>query len=378
MGDEFWFVKVIWLVFVFVFGTAVGSFLNVCIARLPLEKSILWPRSRCGTCLQPIHKWDNLPIIGYLRLRGRCRTCGARFSSRYLWVELFTGLAWAAVFYLDVLSHRHGNPYFRDAAWDIDFGRIPFAAWIYFLHHAVMVSFLIVAAACDLDGKVIPLTVTVPGTLIGLLSATLHPWPWPNALHHVQAALQQESWGGVQAMLRAPVDVPRGLYPWPVWGPLPDWLPTGSWQLGLTTGLAGALVGMLLLRSIKFLAEKGLGKEALGLGDADLMMMAGSFVGWQIVLVGFFLGACCALVLAVGRMIIQGGERFIPFGPGLALGTVLAWLYWGRIGPGFQAFLFDPWIVGFLVIFLSVGMFSLTFLLRLLLPEPPPKAVETK
>ena len=71
----------------------VGSFLNVLVARLPFEKSILWPGSRCFSCLQPIRIFDNLPIIGYLRLRGKCRSCGAAFSSRYLWVELEIGRA---------------------------------------------------------------------------------------------------------------------------------------------------------------------------------------------------------------------------------------------------------------------------------------------
>ena len=95
---QFLVADIFWPVLVFVTGLVVGSFLNVCIARLPLEKSLLWPNSRCGNCLQSIHRWDNLPIIGYLRLRGRCRTCGVTFSSRYLWVELFTGLGFLAIF----------------------------------------------------------------------------------------------------------------------------------------------------------------------------------------------------------------------------------------------------------------------------------------
>src|SRR5262249_17499232 len=63
----------IWMTFLFLLGTAVGSFLNVCVARLPLEKSILWPGSRCSNCLQPIRRRDNIPVLSYLLLRGRCR-----------------------------------------------------------------------------------------------------------------------------------------------------------------------------------------------------------------------------------------------------------------------------------------------------------------
>ena len=84
--------EVVWVTCAFVLGTAVGSFLNVVIGRLPLEKSLLWPNSRCLTCLHPLTTGDNLPIIGWLRRRGRCRFCGTQFSSRYLWVELATGL----------------------------------------------------------------------------------------------------------------------------------------------------------------------------------------------------------------------------------------------------------------------------------------------
>lgn len=88
----------------------VGSFLNVLVARLPYEKSILWPGSRCFACLRPIRPLDNLPIVGYLRLRGRCRSCGAGFSARYLWVEIGTGLAFLGLFLLDVVFNVHNLP----------------------------------------------------------------------------------------------------------------------------------------------------------------------------------------------------------------------------------------------------------------------------
>src|SRR5215471_344015 len=95
--------SVLLLVFLFIIGTMVGSFLNVCIYRIPLEKSIFWPGSRCGHCFQRIRWYDNLPVISYLILRGRCRTCKAPFSARYLLVELLTGLAFAGLFYIEVV-----------------------------------------------------------------------------------------------------------------------------------------------------------------------------------------------------------------------------------------------------------------------------------
>src|SRR5438552_14611615 len=101
---------IIFTLFVLLYGLVVGSFLNVLIARLPFEKSIVWPGSRCFTCLQPLRLLDNLPLIGYLRLRGKCRHCGAKFSSRYLWVELFTGLAFVGLYVAEILLNVNESP----------------------------------------------------------------------------------------------------------------------------------------------------------------------------------------------------------------------------------------------------------------------------
>src|SRR5205809_5731572 len=84
----------------FVLGTIVGSLLNVCVHRLPLEKSIIWPGSRCSHCLQPIRWYDNIPLLSYLLLRGRCRACGTSYSARYFLIELLTGLSFVGLFYL--------------------------------------------------------------------------------------------------------------------------------------------------------------------------------------------------------------------------------------------------------------------------------------
>src|SRR5437660_598591 len=104
------------LVFVFVLGTVIGSLLNVCIYRLPLEKSIVWPGSHCGHCFQPIRWYDNIPLVSYLILRGRCRTCGTRFSARYFFVELLTGLIFMGLFYLEVACNVHQMDALADEA----------------------------------------------------------------------------------------------------------------------------------------------------------------------------------------------------------------------------------------------------------------------
>ena len=106
----------------------------------------------------------------------------------------------------------------------------------------------------------------MPGTAIGLLCAILWPWPWPyTPAEAMQSVPANQPWWWLG------VNPKSGLYPWPVWGPLPDWMePGGNWQTGLATGVAGLLAGTLVLRGVGFIFARGLGKEALGLGDAML------------------------------------------------------------------------------------------------------------
>ena len=104
-------------------------------------------------------------------------------------------------------------------------------------------------------------------------------------------------------------------------GCLPSWLPSGSWQFGLANGLAGMLVGTFLLRSIAFIFGKGFGMEGLGLGDADLMMMVGSFLGWQMVVVAFFVSSVPAMFVGFINLVVRR-DNSLPLGPSLAMGTM--------------------------------------------------------
>jgi leader peptidase (prepilin peptidase)/N-methyltransferase len=365
---DFPLAEVVYVVCAFVLGTAVGSFLNVVIGRLPLEKSLLWPNSRCLTCLRPLGLGDNLPILGWLRLRGWCRYCRTPFSSRYLWVELATGLGFALLFYLDVLHNWHKLPFMEAGRSEISArGLPPWQALIFFLHHAVLFAFLLAAAMCDWDHRAIPLSLTVTGTLVGLVSATLFAWPFPQD-PRVAVPLQTPVVAGVvvppatwaylpdiQDVPGGPPkkqEIPLGLYPWPVWGPVPKWLFEHRWALGLFTGLAGAAAGMVLIRTVKFLFDKGLGKEALGLGDADLMMMAGAFLGWQPVVVAFFVGAMVSIPLGLVFRLVKKEQAF-PFGPGLALGVFITWMWWPWLGRGLRVFFFDE-----VIVLLAVGLMA--------------------
>ncbi len=341
-----------WLICLFLLGAIVGSFLNVCIFRIPVEKSILWPPSMCGQCLQPIRWYDNVPLLSYVLLRGRCRRCGARFSIRYFLIELLTGLGVAGLFYLEVGAKNPGPLL------------VPNWQWLIFGCHTVLFCLLVVTSFCDLDHQEIPLPVTVTGTLVGLLGGTIL-WPYlPATARWVHAGLPTPD----NLMLEL------GIYLWPVWPSLPGWLPETSRLTGLVTGLAGALAGMLLLRGLRFTFGIGRGKEGLGLGDADLMMMAGSFLGWQPIVMAFLIAVFPGLVFGIIHLVLRGNKS-LPFGPALAMGVIFTWLRWDRIAPPFQIVFFSP-----LVLLIGFGggvffLFAAGLLLRLIHGEEQPEEV---
>jgi leader peptidase (prepilin peptidase)/N-methyltransferase len=132
---------------IFLFGLMIGSFLNVCIHRLPREQSIIWPSSRCPRCKIPIPFWGNIPIVGFLLLRGRCHACRERISWRYPAVELLNAFG-----YLLIVSA---------------FGYTLSAAV-----YALLFSSLLVVTFIDFEHQIIPNEITLPGMVVGLLAAS--------------------------------------------------------------------------------------------------------------------------------------------------------------------------------------------------------------
>jgi leader peptidase (prepilin peptidase)/N-methyltransferase len=348
---------IFWFVLLFVIGAAVGSFLNVCVYRLPYEKSLFWPGSHCGHCYQPIRWDDNLPLVSWLLLRGRCRTCGARFSFRYFLVELGTALVFMGLFYAEIVENALHIPYLTEHHSAIVQGDVPPRAWAVFAYHAVLICFLIVTSLCDLDHMEIPLSVTVTGTIVGVIGGTLLPWPFPNE--------------GVTFPPPNPLGVvpkiPSGAVHWPVWNPreLPAWMHEGTWQLGLATSLAGVLAGMVMLRAIRFLFGVSRGIEGMGMGDADLMMMAGAFLGWQPTVAAFFASVLPGLALGILQLFRKGNHPF-PFGPALALGVVLTLFFWPPVGNQYRLVFFEGTVLVFIAGFFVVALLAIGFLLRLI------------
>ena len=144
--------------FAFIFGAAIGSFLNVCIFRLPAKTSIITPGSRCPHCLKPLRFYDNIPLISFILLRGKCRNCGGKISWRYPLVELLT-----AVFALMLF--------------------LKFGLTLKFFTFFIFVAVLIVITFIDLDHQIIPDIISLPGIPLFFLAAIfLVKIPWLEAL----------------------------------------------------------------------------------------------------------------------------------------------------------------------------------------------------
>ena len=138
-------------IFFFLLGSAIGSFLNVCIYRIPREKSIVKPPSACPGCEKPIRFYDNIPILSYILLKGKCRDCGIKISIRYPFVELLTG-----IFFL--LLYRK---------FDITFELLVFM---------IFLSLLIAISVIDLDFQIIPDILSIGGVVFGFILAIIRPF----------------------------------------------------------------------------------------------------------------------------------------------------------------------------------------------------------
>ncbi|TKB73454.1 MAG: prepilin peptidase [Nitrospira sp.] len=232
---------------VFVVGLFVGSFLNVCIYRLPRGESVVWPGSHCPSCRQPVAPYDNVPVLSYLWLLGKCRRCKAPISIQYPLVEVLSGLAYVLVVW------RFG---------------LTWPALVY----AAFCAALIVVSGIDLEHQIIPDRITLPGLAIGLVAAaTILP-------------------------------------------------------IGIVNAVAGVAVGGGLLWLLAWLSPYLFGKEGMGGGDIKLMGMVGAFLGWKPALLTIMLGALAGSVLGMTLIVIKRLRRdqYIPFGPFLALGAVVA------------------------------------------------------
>lgn len=261
----------------FILGLMFGSFANVCIWRIPRNEEVVVKPSHCPGCGTDIKWHDNIPLMSFIMLNGKCRSCNARISWQYPMVELICGVLFAVVYL--VIG-----------------GSLKLAGYLPFVWSMLVISVI------DIKHYIIPDQFSLGGLAAGLVFS-------------IMAAL------GIMPALSV-------FRP----GPLPAWPVLDS--------LFGILLGGGFLLMAGWVGRKVFKQEAMGGGDVKLAAMIGSFWGWQAVLVSFFaaflLGSLAGIsLLAAGRVKKNDAPEgvkpraMVPFGPFLALGAVIA-MFWGR------------------------------------------------
>ena len=369
---------VFWLISFTLLGLCVGSFLNVVVWRLPRGESIVFPGSHCPGCGRAVRWHDNVPILSWLLLRGRCRFCNGRISPRYLIIEALTGLLLGGLYACYYVLHV------REAVG-------PFSeTWLMFLAHATLLCGLLACSAVDIDHWIVPLEVCWFVSLIGIAAATIMPPPhevlppvppvigamgiammlgvgmgmlllrWgiirPSFIDADDKAVTAETDGDSPGRITAVAAgsdsgvnprrevlhevlflLPALLLAGGVWAlshfapPVQDALKrladpnaVGGFArhlAGFEAALVGYLVGGGLIWATRILGTLGFGKEAMGLGDAHLLAAVGAVAGWLTPTLTFFAAPVLGLVWALW-LFTSRKQRELPYGPWLAVAAV--------------------------------------------------------
>ena len=384
-GSEIIIPDWIWFAFSFALGGCVGSFLNVVVYRIPRDKSLVAPPSSCPACNKHIQFYDNIPLVSWLLLGGKCRYCKARISPRYFVIELLTGLVFVGIFILYFRSGlRSGIPSFLAGGWFL------------YLISIVLLSALVAASAIDLEMWIIPLSICWFATAAGILASALAPLLiHPATIRHyflmpttddlilvnpgtVASLTAGACLGmGLSLLLLAtglikrsydfsniqnPTEKPQQqkadefndrvevckeivfLLPVIVCALAAHWLVNrfpSVHQLwlefsqrpviaGLLGSLSGYFVGCAIVWITRILGTLAFGREAMGLGDVHLMGAAGAVVGPLFVVVAFFIAPFFGLAWAGMQMFFKK-TRQIPYGPFLSMGILAVMILHDRI-----------------------------------------------
>lgn len=380
---------VIWLIFVVAMGLCVGSFLNVVIWRLPRGRSIVFPGSHCPQCGRSIRWYDNIPIVSWLALGGKCRFCKKPISPRYLLVEALTA-ALVAGLYACYFIFR-----LRDGA------GAPSVAWPMFLAHATLVCGLLACSIVDIEMWIVPLEICWFVSLVGIVCATVAPHPFMPACSATGGAvavaaavglaisfallkmgLIQPSFidaadsvveeGGNKADgksgrissvavgaehgVRPRVEILRELLyltPAIVLAVAAYLAATqiDSVRVALSrfhgeaaggffarrlvafqSALLGYLVGGMWVWGMRIFGTLVFGKEAMGMGDVHLLAAVGAVTGWIVPSVAFFVAPFFGLLWAL-RLWFARKQRELPYGPWLGVATLTVMVFYdGFVG----------------------------------------------
>lgn len=256
---------------VFGLGLVIGSFLNVCIYRIPEGISLLWPASKCINCSKRIAWYDNIPVLSYLFLRGKCRHCQHKISALYPITEIITGIVFLSLFHSILVVKG-----------DL------ICAYIFYL---IFCCLLIVGSIVDLKLYIIPNEITYTGLILAPIASLLCAGSrnLNSSLGYFDNSANQ-------------------------------------WMTSLQSSMIGIFVagGMIFLCGV--IGKLVLRKDAMGFGDVKLMGVIGGFIGWKLAVATFFLAPFFGLLFAIPRLISKKG-RMIPYGPFLSLAAFICLLF---------------------------------------------------
>jgi leader peptidase (prepilin peptidase)/N-methyltransferase len=271
-------------------GLAFGSFLNVCVSRWPAEKSVIRPRSYCDSCERTLSWWENIPVLSWLALRGRCRTCGKAIGLRHLLVELAVGGLWALTAWQTLSQAPH-----------MSFAELSYVALLDGIAQLIFFWLLVGLAAMDAEHLWLPDALIIPGILIGF------------ALNIGRA----------------------GLETYYVSGDFAEWKHRAG--TAAVFWFLGAVIPAGLVIVVRFLYRVVRGQEGMGMGDVKLMAMVGGWLGAKVALLAFVIGVLTTAAYALTLLSnpeLRGSKQAwakkkIPFGAFLCLGGVVGGL-WGQ------------------------------------------------
>lgn len=254
--------------FIFILGTVFGSFLNVCIHRLPRNESIVFPPSHCTSCNSAIKPYHNIPVFGYLYLRGKCAECGEKISPIYPLVELISGIL-AFLLYV-----QYG--------FSLDF-----------VSYSLLAFALIAITFIDLEHMIIPNIITFPGIAAGLLFSML-----------------KTEWSLMPDILKA-IDISN-------FAGIINSVPVFS-------SLFGIILGGGILFSIAYVYQLLRKVEGMGMGDVKLLAMLGAFLGPGGVVFIIFVSSLLGTVIGITVMVRNKGDLkyAIPYGPFLSIAAII-------------------------------------------------------
>ena len=395
------------LAVLFVLGACIGGAVNLAIYRLAWFPRSISPWSRPDPSAPPRRFGDRLPIFGWLGLRREANLHGAGFWVRPMLLELLAGIGFAWLYWWEIgaaglLPPGLAKPLWPDLLWTLH---------LEFASHCVLIALMLAASMIDLDEKIIPDAITIPGTLLGLLIAAAWPssllpdvappgflvflhlaspndWPaWLNGWSFGVGlgcwwlwcvALLPRSWYGQHGWRRAVQLCCARVVREPTTYRILRMALIGSLAIALVWfrgkagwgGLLSALVGMAasggLVWLVRIIGAAVLRREAMGFGDVTLMAMIGAYLGWQPCLVIFFLAPFAGLVVGVLRLILFR-DKEIPYGPFLCLATLVLIVRWNAIWDYTQGFFELGWFVPLLMLGCLVLMALMLGMWRLIL-----------